>query len=211
MSNVAKSDRRDFIKAVAAGTLSISLPISQSNAADILNEAKTFLDEYNKGWLPLEVAANQAAWVALTDVSESHSADQVAKAQPLNEFVGSPKVIDTVKKLLNQREKLDDLTIRQLEKIRLRAAEAPGTIPEIVKQRLQAEADQSRVQDGFEYRLTGPNQPEIKPSANAIDKVLVESNDLTERQAYWETSKQIGAPLRPGLLKLRQLSTAPSK
>src|SRR3712207_7975664 len=40
-------------------------------------------------------------------------------------------------RFLRERDKLADLQVRQLEKIRLRAAEAPGTLPEVVKARVE--------------------------------------------------------------------------
>ncbi len=116
-------------------------------------EAEAFLAAYVKGWLPLETAANEASWAASTDVSEAHTAAQVTANQKVNEFVGAPEVIAKVKQLLAQREQLHDLTIRQLEKVRLRAAEAPGTVPEVVKARTKAEAGQAAAQDGFVYTL----------------------------------------------------------
>ncbi len=70
--------------------------------------------------------------------------------------------------------------MRQLEKARLRAAEAPATVPEVVKARIKAEADQSAAQDGFAYTLNRKGKPEEHPTANAIDRVLVESLDLDE-------------------------------
>ena len=205
-SNNSLPDRRDVLR-LALGATAVGLvgPLPSLARAAEADDAKAFLDAYDAGWLPLETAANGAAWVASTDVSEAHTADQVAKAKPLSEFVGSPKVIETVKKWLDQRDKLDEITVRRLEKIRLRAAEAPGTIPDVVNVRIQAEADQSAKQDGFVYSLKRQNKPEDHPSANAIDRILVESNDLGERKTYWEVSKTIGGPLREGLLKLRNL------
>ena len=61
------------------------------------------------------------------------------------------------------------------------------------------------MQDGFVYTLKREGKPDEHPSANAIDRVLVESKQLPERQSYWEVSKTIGGPLRPGLLRLRDL------
>lgn len=199
------TDRRAFLRLSLAATASAALPGLTLGAEAPVAEAAVFLEAYNRGWLPLETAASEAAWTALTDVTPAHTADQVAKAQPLNEFVGSRQVIDRVKSLLVRRGDLDDLTVRQLEKVRLRAAEAPATVPEVVKARVQAEADQSAAQDGFVYTLKRDGKPDEHPSANAIDRVLVESKQLPDRLAYWETSKTIGGPLRPGLLRLRDL------
>lgn len=198
-------DRRDFLRLALAATASAAAggPALGDEPAGPL--ARAFLEDYNAGWLPLEAAANEAAWVAATDVSEAHTAAQVARNQALGDFVGSTRVIETTRDLLGKTKGLDDLTVRQLEKVRLRAAEAPATVPEVVKARIKAEADQSAAQDGFVYTLRRPGKPDEHPSANAIDRVLVGSTDLDERRDHWETAKAIGAPLRAGLLKLRAL------
>jgi peptidyl-dipeptidase A len=207
MSDSTHPDRRDFLKALAATAAGAALPcpLAFGFADDPVSEAKAFLESYNAGWLPLEVAANEASWIAKIDVTPAHTAEQVARAQPLDEFVGSPKVIETVKRLLDHKDKLDDLTVRQLEKVRLRAAEAPGSAPTLVKARSKAEADQGAIQDSYDYLIAHPGKPARKVSANEIDRVLVESKQLLERQDYWEASKRIGSGLRPGLLKLRDL------
>ena len=82
---------------------------------------------YVDGWLPLETAANEASWTAATDVTETHTTAQVAANQVLNEFVGSKDVIAKLKTLLSaeSRSRLSEITVRQLEKVRLCAAEAP--------------------------------------------------------------------------------------
>ncbi len=205
MPDSTHPDRRDFLKALAVSAAGAALPYSPARAAEVADEAKAFLDSFNAGWLPLETASNEANWIALTDVTPAHTAAQVATAQPLNEFVGSPQVIATVKRLLDQKDKLDDLTVRQLEKVRLRAAESPGTAPDVVKARIKAEADQSSVQDSYDYFVNKLGQTPKKETANGIDRVLVESKELLERQDYWEASKLIGSGLRPGLIKLRDL------
>ena len=210
----ARADRREFLRvALAATAAGAALPGSSlaSASADLKAEAAAFLERYDAGWLPRETAANEAAWAALTDVTPAHTAAQVAAAGPLNEFVGSPEVIATTRRLLAERDQLDEITVRRLEKVRLRAAEAPGSAPDVVRARIQAEADQSAAQDGFQYRLNRPGKPAATPSANDLDRVLVESSDLLERQDVWEVSKLIGVPLKPGLLKLRTLRNRVAK
>jgi peptidyl-dipeptidase A len=204
-------DRRQFLQQAAPlvttalvvnGPLSVKALRALSPAQE---EAETFLGRYVGQWLPLETAANEASWAALVDVTEAHTAAQVRAMRKVNEFVGSPPVIETIRQLLSQKDKLDDLTARQLQKAQLRAAEAPGSVPEVVKERTEREARQSALQDGFTYTLKRPGKPDEHPSANDIDRVLISSRDLSERQLYWETSKAIGGPLRDGILRLRDL------
>lgn len=197
-------DRRTFLRQALG--LAVTGPLAMGAAADSAQqEADAFLAEYVKGWLPKETASNDAAWTALTDVTEAHTAAQVARAQEVNEFVGSTRVIETTKRLLARKPDLNDVTARQLEKVRLRAAESPASLPEVVKARTEAEARQSATQDGFVFIRKRPGKESQTLTANDIDRVLVESRDLPERQDVWETSKTIGEPLREGLLKLRDL------
>jgi peptidyl-dipeptidase A len=201
-------DRRAFLRRTAAlaaaGTLGPAVAAARAGDSP-QQEADAFLARYVEGWLPKETASSEAAWTAATDVTEEHTQQQIAKTLELNRFVGDPEVIETVQRLLKQREKLDELTVRQLEEVRLRAAESPGTLPEVVAARAEAEARQSAAQDGFTYVLKVEGQPDRTLNANDIDRVLVESRDLDERRRIWELSKTIGAPLRDGLLRLRDL------
>ncbi|WZO98468.1 M2 family metallopeptidase [Isosphaeraceae bacterium EP7] len=204
-------DRRAFLKqalaAASAGPLVLGLgPAAEGAAATPAEaEARAFLADYERNWLPLDTASSEAAWNAATDVSEAHTAEQVARAQAVNEYVGSREVINAVTRLLGRKAELDDRTVRQLEKVRLRAAESPATVADVVKARTEAEARQSATQDGYAYTLKRPGKPDEHPTANDIDRVLINSRDLDERRAYWEASKEIGAPLRDGLLRLREL------
>src|SRR5690606_20171821 len=146
-------DRRAFLRrtlaAAAAGPVVLEVSALATTALQGTQDvAWSFLNAYNAGWLPLETAASEAAWIASTDVSDEHTEDQVAAVLGVSRFVGSPEVIERTKDLLEAQDQLDDLTARQLEKIRLRAAEAPGTIPEVVEARTKAEAEQSAIQDG---------------------------------------------------------------
>ena len=72
-------------------------------AASLQDEADAFLARFVPGWLPLETAADEADWAASTDVSEAHTAAQVARNLELNRYVGATEVIDTVRRLLDTR------------------------------------------------------------------------------------------------------------
>ena len=146
---------------LGAGPIALGAP----RALGRMREGAAAFLEYVQGFLPLATAASEAAWAASTDVSDAHTADQIP-AQALNEFVGAPRVIEGVR-APDARGGPRRLAVRQLEKVRLRAAEAPGTIPEVVKARTEAEARQSATQDGFVYTLERPGKPAEHPSANA--------------------------------------------
>jgi peptidyl-dipeptidase A len=203
----SRTDRREFLRLTLAATLGPSAlgASARASAASAQEEADAFLAQYVKDWLPLETAATEASWRASTDVSEEHTAAQVKAMLEVNKVVGSPEVIEKTKSLLDRKGELNELTVRQLEKARLRAAEAPGTIPEVVKARAEAEAKQGATQDGFVFERKRDGEGTQVLSANDIDRVLVTSKDLDERRDIWELSKTIGKPLREGLLKLREL------
>ena len=68
-------------------------------------------------------------------------------------MIGSTAVIDKTKALLKSEKQLDDVTVRQLRKLLLAAAEEPGTIPEVVARRVELEAKQSGILDGYTFCL----------------------------------------------------------
>jgi peptidyl-dipeptidase A len=80
------------------------------------------------------------------------------------------------------------------------AANQPGTVPDLVAERIAAETQQVETLFGFEFMLRG--EP-IAP--NAIDNLLRTSDNPTERRAVWEASKEVGPTLKPGLTELRRL------
>jgi len=101
---------------------------------------------------------------------------------------------------------------RQLEKILLAAAETPGTLPEVVARRVEAESRQSSTLDSFQFCMErtsgtlGQTAGCAKPvTANWIDQRLRESRDLAEREKVWAASKETGPVLKAGLAELRDL------
>ncbi len=67
-----------------------------------------------------------------TDVSPAHDAAAEAAGKARAAFNGNPAVITEAKALLEQRAELEPLTVRQLERVLLNAAEGPMTNPELV-------------------------------------------------------------------------------
>jgi len=168
-------------------------------------EVQQFLENYNSVYRQLYTVAQEAAWRASTDVKPEHTGQRIGAEQALAAFVGSPHVIQKARAFLKQRRGLDDLATRQLEVILLKAAEFPGTVPEVVAARVAAEARQAAALDGFEFRLPRPDGGTQVVTPNELDDLLVSCRDLTERLRVWETSKQTGPALKRGLLELRDL------
>ena len=121
-------------------------------------------------------------------------------------FRGSRFVIDHSQRYLDSKEGLTDLQFRQLDRILLNAAESPGTVPEIVQARVQAEARLSAALDGFEFcRQRTPSGCAAPITPNEIDDILISSRDLKLRLETWEISRQSGPVLKPMLLEARDL------
>jgi peptidyl-dipeptidase A len=180
--------------------LSVCLPLP---AADVEAGARDFLALYNSLYVALSAASSDASWRAVTDVTPEHDGERVGANKVYSAFAGDRKVIEKARELLREEKALSPLVARQLRKVLLVAAESPGTIPDVVRARVEAESRQSSLQDGFQFVLEGK-----KVTANDIDQVLEKSRDLEERRRAWEASKEIGKPLRSGLADLGQLRNA---
>lgn len=162
--------------------------------------ADRFLGLLNAGYQALARVESEAEWAAKTDVTEAHDAAFATASKARAAFVGNPALIREARELLAQRVQLKPITVRQLERAMLLAAEGPMTNPELVAARIEAETKQASTLNGFTFTLRG--QP-ITP--NQIDSFLQTNRNLVERQAVWESSKQSGPALKPGLVKLREL------
>jgi len=211
---VSNLTRRAVIRSAAAAgasaALSPLLGCSQSawnggSAGGQSDDAAAFLLDYEACYQPLYTAASEAQWIAATDVNDEHTAAAVKARQMLDTFVGERPRMDLIRKLRERAWMHSPIVNRQIDRAWMAAAHAPGTIPDLVAQRSEAEGNQSKVQDGFVYTLRSPGKPERKVTANDLDDILTESRDLEERRAAWTTSKEIGVSLRPGLERLQTL------
>ena len=170
-------------------------------------ETRAFLETVSGLVQPLQTVANQAAWTASIDVTPEHTAARIAAEKALAAVAGSKLVIEKTRGLLKQKSDLDPLSVRQLDKLLLAAADSPATIPEVVAKRIEAESRQSSILDGYTFCLqTSPSGACVRPvSANDIDDLLRKSRNLKEREQAWVSSKEIGRKLKPGLTELQGL------
>ena len=175
--------------------------------SSVEREARAFLETVTGLLQPLNTVANQTAWIAATAVSPEHTAARAAAEKAAAAVTGAKLVIERSATYLAKPSELSDLTLRQFRKLQLAAAENPGTIPEVVSQRIEAEARQSAVLDSYTFCLqTLPGGKCSRPtSANEIDQILRHSRVLAERERAWIASKEIGRPLKPGLVELQTL------
>ncbi|MFN0204926.1 MAG: M2 family metallopeptidase [Planctomycetota bacterium] len=174
-------------------------------SSGVQEEAREFLDFYTQAWLELYAVAAGNDWVAGTDVSDANTAASVASNKSLAAFTGNPYVVKKIDKLLKEKGTLTELQILQLGKMKLAAAENPGTIPEIVKMRIEAEGRQRNTLDGFVFKMKQANGGEKVVTPNIIEGVLRESKDLDERRRAWDAAKGTGPVLKAGLVDLQKL------
>lgn len=176
------------------------------------DEAREFLAFYNGVITGMQAQLNESEWRAATDVSDAHAGERVGAESVMAGFSGSAWVIARAKALLARAAELDDVTVRELRFVLLDAANAPATDRALLAKRIAAEARQAQLQDGFTYCLERGAKGCAKPAtANDIDDVLVKSRDLGARERAWRASKEIGVPLRQGLLELRELRNATAR
>ncbi|MBK9797303.1 MAG: M2 family metallopeptidase [Holophagaceae bacterium] len=180
--------------------LILGVPLLAQLAAPVQDRADRFLKVVNAGYQSLYYVASEAQWAAATDVKPAHDAAAEWAGKAAAAFNGNPALITEARELLGHRRELKELTVRQLERVLLNAAEGPMTHPRLVADRIAAETAQNSTLNSFVWKLEG--QP---LSANQIDELLARSTSLPERLKVWEASKENGPALKAGLLKLRDL------
>ncbi len=195
--------RRLLVLALAAIGLAAMKPEPPADP-----EAQAFLDAHTAGLLDLYYEAEKAAWLAQTDVSDEHTQASIEAGKRLSAFTGRAETIERARALLARRSELPEMQARQLEKLLLTAAENPGTIPEVVRQRIEAEGKQGQTLDGFVFHLETADGAVKEVTPNDIDDVLRKSTDLAERLRAWNAAKAVGPVLKDGLVTLRGLRNA---
>jgi peptidyl-dipeptidase A len=188
----------------AAGTAASGAKVNKTKKNAVERDAEAFLESVSSLIQPVATATNNVDWVASTDVTPDHTAERTGADKVLASLVGSKTIIEKTKGFLKNEKQLDELTARQLRRLLLSASENPGTIPEVVAKRVAAEAKLSGVLDGFTFCLQPkPGGGCLKPTtANGLDDLLLKSRDLGERLRVWVAAKEIGKPLKPGLVEL---------
>ncbi|MCI0696770.1 M2 family metallopeptidase [candidate division KSB1 bacterium] len=166
-------------------------------------KAQAFIDEYSTKYKALAYAASEAEWALNTKIVEGDSTNAVAARktkEALSAFTGSTENINQARAFLQDQRDLQPLQVKQLEKILYAAANNPQTVPELVKERIKVETEQTEKLFGFDFKIDG------KPvTTNAIDDILKKENDLSARLKAWEASKEVGKVLKDGLENLQRL------
>jgi len=148
---------------------------------------------------PLEIAANQAWWLASTAVSEEHERRRVATDIALRDALGDVIAHRDVRAALDAGPDDGSLTRRQLEVLHDRAL--PHQVPADLRARMvELEAQVDGTFNAFRGEIRG-----VPVDDNTISKVLRTSDDSDERRAAWEASKQVGAQVADQVTELARL------
>jgi len=187
---------------LAATVATLSTPVS----AGVTDDAQHFVDRYTATYKLLQYQSALAQWASNIHIVEGDTMNaywaQVADRR-FAAFTGSRDAIENARKYLAHKKELPDLLVRQLKVILYTAANNPQTVPELVARRIKAETKQNEKLFGFDFKLDGQSI-----STNKIDDILRDDNNLDERLAAWESSKEVGTELKDGLVNLRQLRNA---
>lgn len=192
-----------MLAAFAAGLILFACTPPAPSPEELQAEVQAFVDGYQDRYVELYTESSKAQWASNTHIVEGDDSNrqrEEAAAKALTEFTGAVETLEKVQAYLEQKDQLQPVQVRALERMLYVGGEYPGTVPEIVDQRIAAEALQNEKLFGFEFKLDG--EP---VSANQIDDILDAESDLGARQAAWEASKEVGVELRQGLAELADL------
>lgn len=194
---------KQFLGAVCISAVLLSSCGGNGGGGDVVKDAQKFIDDYTTEYVKLYTNSQNAQWKSNIEIKEGDSTNSVA-AQKADEamaaFTGSKENIENARKYLDQKDKLNEIQVKQLELILYAAANNPQTIADVVKERIKAENSQTQKLYGYQYMLNGK-----KVSTNNIDSILKAENNIDNRLAAWNASKEIGKSLKSGLVNLRDL------
>lgn len=165
--------------------------------------AETFLAAYSTEYQRLYTQATEAEWRSNTRIvpGDTSNAGATARAnERMAAFTGSAANIKELRELLDHKDQLTELQVKQLQTALYNAANSPQTIADVVKRRIKAEAAQTEKLYGFDYKYAGKSV-----TTNDLDELLRKEKNPLKRQQIWDASKEIGPTLKDGLLNLRDL------
>lgn len=194
---------RKLYIALSFAMIAIVLQSCSGDHSKIQSEAQAFIDSYTNEYVKLYAASSEAQWKSNIEIIEGDTTNAKA-TEKANEayaaFTGSVENIENAKKYLEHKKHLTELQVKQLEFILFAAGNNPQTIKDVVKERIKAETAQTEKLFGFDFKIDGKSV-----TTNEIDEILKNSMDLNARRKAWESSKEVGKGLKPGLVNLRKL------
>jgi peptidyl-dipeptidase A len=150
---------------------------------------------------PLEIASNEAWWLASTDVSDEHERRRVSTDIALRDALGDVTTFAQIRDALaaGDDEAGDALTRRQLEVLYDRTL--PHQVPaDLRAAQVELEAEVDAIFNAFRGEIDGAPVDD-----NAISRILRTSDDSDERRKAWEASKQVGQQVADRVQELARL------
>lgn len=156
--------------------------------------AKTFLQEQNDNIRQLYVASTESEWMAATTGEEAWDQKAAEAETAFNVYFSDPERFKQVQAYLQQD--LPAIEKRQLEILYNEMAE--NQLPEKdIKDIVELSTKLNSIFNTYRATLDGK-----QVSENDIRQILINSNDIREREAAWHASKQIAKEIEEGLLQL---------
>jgi len=158
-------------------------------------EARAFLGNRNWPVAAAHTVANQAAWIAATEVNPEHTAARAAAEKAAAAVTDPSWSSNGLGPTWPSRASCLSSLCASCASCNWPRAENPGTIPEVVSQRIEAEARQSAVLDGYTFCLQplAGGKCGRPTSANEIDQILRTSRVLADRErAGWPLRRSAG-------------------
>lgn len=150
---------------------------------------------------PLEIAANEAWWLASTAVSDEHERRRIATDIALRDALADVSAFAGIRDALTALADgpVEPLVRRQLDVLHDRAL--PHQVPaDLRAQIVELEAEVDATFNAFRGRIG--DEP---VDDNHIARILRTSDDSDERRAAWEASKQVGAAVAEPVTELARL------
>lgn len=152
---------------------------------------------------PLEIDANEAWWLASTQVSDQHERRRVSTDIALRDALGDVVIFGQLRDAIASDEFRagagDPLVRRQIEVLYDRTL--PQQVPaDLRAQLVEVEADVDGTFNAFRGRIHGEAVDD-----NTISRILRTSHDSAERQRAWEASKQVGDEVAVRVTELARL------
>src|SRR5437764_12696084 len=101
--------------------LFLSLPTIAFATSSIQEQADRFLKLANAGYQALYRTNSEAQWLAVTDVTPEHDTAAVATVKAYAALNENPAIITEARALLTHKNELNELTVRQLNQLLLKA------------------------------------------------------------------------------------------
>lgn len=191
------------ILAIALFSISCAKKNAENLNKPFQDRAEAYLSAYSTEYQKLYTASGEKAWNLNTKIVDGDTVTQKEYEEAtnkLNDFTGSEANIDSIQHLLAIKDKLTPLQVRQLSQMLFLAGGNPAKAADVVKALTKANAEQTQVLFGFDFKIDGKSV-----TKNDIGDILSSSTKLPERLKAWNASKEVGVPLKQGLVQLRDL------